>query len=68
MVIKWLPTAAPPAFVAVTVMVWLPVTLQVKVTVSLRPLVFVTGDCPVACQTSVMGSVAVTGLTVAVKG
>ena len=30
--------------------------------------VFVTVDCPAACQTYVIGSVAVIGLTVAVKG
>ncbi len=38
------------AFVAVTVMTCGPSTVQKSNVVLLNPSVFVTGDCPVACQ------------------
>ena len=62
--------AMPPAFVAVTVMTRSPIppSGQAKVAESLRPLLVCDmGTCPVACQANVIGSVAVMGLTVAVK-
>ena len=45
MTMTWVETAVPPAFVVVTVMTCVPVTVQVKVARSLRlPVVCVTGD------------------------
>ena len=51
MVMAWVSLTAPHPFRAMTVMTLVPGVFQAKVTVSLRPSVYVTGDCPVACQT-----------------
>ena len=52
---------------AMTVMVCTPVLSQINAIVSVSPPVCVTAVCPAARQAKVMGSVAVIGLTVAVK-
>ena len=44
------PVTAPLTLVAVAVMTCMPGVAQVKVAVSVRPFVWVRGDCPVACH------------------
>jgi hypothetical protein len=47
----WVEVTVPPPFEAITVITLTPSKPQVKLTVSLNPLVCATGYCSVACQT-----------------